>query len=56
MIMCTQCNGNGGLQNNECMNRDNNAGSTVAFTTLTQVPETICGSCLGTGRMTGAGT
>lgn len=56
MRICTECNGNGFLQNGNNMNLDNNAGTTVAFTTLTQVPETVCTTCLGTGKQTGAGT
>jgi hypothetical protein len=53
MMICTECNGNGFLQNGNNMNLDNSSGLTVAFTTLKQVPETTCPTCLGNGYQRG---
>jgi hypothetical protein len=59
MRSCTECFGNGFLQNGNNMNLDNGgggSGATITFTTLKTVPETPCSTCLGTGIQNGAGT
>lgn len=51
MMVCTECNGKGYLQNNEPLNAPNSG----TFTAPTQVAETVCPSCLGAGKMNSFG-
>ena len=53
MMKCSQCHGNGLLQNNQSI--EVGAGSNT-FTQSKTAPQSICPTCLGTGINTGSGT